>query len=423
MPRFPHTTNNRGVIGLMTVIVLGAIVLAVGLAAAYSHQTDLLLARHSDQSQYARNLAESCLNEALIRLKRDDAYEGLIPAPTLESGTVMVSDSLDWTSIQLAAAYSNPPVILVTPATDNNSIAQGDGYYPIPLVRNVTTSGFDLSMCVDGGSETCTTSALAEELHWFAFDVDDDADYDWIEVGTSAGVATNGSDSAEAFSTSFANVPAIWTQAQTYSQGGEIGAVAWVDDITTGGFNYVGCVHTSVGDTCDTDNPDETFGYVAIDLANEAVDAAVGFQAGSANVANSQWTAAGFTPNLTAPRVMVTQNDDNGGQDPQYAWARNVTSTGMQFRYCEADAGNVCNTHLDELTYWFALEQGTISQLPVTDSRGCVVVVRGTGDQRVIRARAADGDSGKTLEVLAERRNNTAALAETWYVTGWQEVD
>jgi hypothetical protein len=279
--------------------------------------------------------------------------------PDFESGSIEVSDSLSWASISLTGTYTTPPIILATPVTSANNASIGGGYYPIPLVRNVGTTGFDFSMCVDGGSTDCTTSAEAETFHWFAFDIDEAATFDWIEVGSTASVATTGADTAETFSTSFTNTPAVWTQAQTYSQGTEIGAVAWVDDITTSGFNYVGCVHTGIANACDTNNPSEKFGYVAIDLANEDFDSSLNFQAGSATISNSAWTGASFSPSISLPRVMVTQNDDNGPEDPQYAWARNVSSTGMQYRFCEADAGNVCHTHTGETVYWFAVNNVT----------------------------------------------------------------
>ena len=108
--------------------------------------------------------------------------------PNFEAGEVAISDSLVWTSITLANTYASVPVILVTPVTNvncggtcsGNSAGQG-GMYPIPLVRNVTTSGFDISMCIDGGTVACSIGMSPETFHWFAFDVDDAGNYNWIE--------------------------------------------------------------------------------------------------------------------------------------------------------------------------------------------------------------------------------------------------
>ncbi len=66
----------RGVIALMTVIILGAILLVVGISAALVGQTDTILAGQADRGHYARVLATSCAEEALHRLKLDSAYSG-----------------------------------------------------------------------------------------------------------------------------------------------------------------------------------------------------------------------------------------------------------------------------------------------------------------------------------------------------------
>ncbi len=293
--------------------------------------------------------------------------------PKFESGEVTFDDSLAWTTVNLLNSYTTAPVIIVTPVTAanceavgacaGNSAGGGGGMYPIPLIRNVTTNDFEIAMCVDGGNASCDTDpgVSSETFHWFAFDVDDAANYSWIEVGTTTNVAVDGSGTAETYSTSFTATPDVWTQAQTYSQGGDIGAHAWVTPKSSSGFTYVGCVHTGTGNDCDNTAATETFGYVAIDVTNEAFPAGVGFQSSSASIANSVWTAASFSPSITSPRVMVTQNSESGAEDGQYAWARNVTTTGMDFRYCEQDDGTTCNTHNAEDVFWFAVDQHGIN--------------------------------------------------------------
>ncbi len=294
--------------------------------------------------------------------ERADAYNSA--GPNFEMGEVEISDSLSWTTVNLSNSYNSPPVIIATPVTANNcpgtcsgNDAGHGGMYPIPLVKNVSASSFKISMCIDGGSSSCDTGVGAETFHYFVFDIDDTENYDWLEVGTTT-VATNGSNTSETYTTSFSNTPHVWTQAQTYSQSGEIGAVAWVNDNnSTSGFTYIGCVHTGTGNSCDSDNPSETFGYVAIDTTNEAFPSSIKFESDMADISGSAWTAANFTETYDNPRVMVTQNDDDGGQDPEYAWAKDVGSSGMDFRYCEEDAGDVCNTHTSEKTYWFVMEE------------------------------------------------------------------
>jgi hypothetical protein len=291
--------------------------------------------------------------------------------PSIETGRVTIDDSLNWTTITLARSYDTPPVVLVTPVTANNCEAAGacvgnsttvdtGGKTPIPVVRNVTVDDFDISMCIDGGAAACETSALAETFDWFVFDIDTAEDYDWIEVGTRSSVPVDGSTTGVTYTTSFVSTPAVWTQAQTYLQGGNMAAHAWVDPKSLSGFSFVGCVISSTSDNdCLSSAIPETFGYVAIDTTNENFPGSANFQSGFANISASQWTAASFSPSFTNPRVMVTVNSETGGEDPQYAMARNVTGSGMEYRFCEQDGGTICNTHNAEETRWFAIEEAS----------------------------------------------------------------
>ena len=295
----------------------------------------------------------------------DSVQRGLGNSPVYEAGEVTVADSLDWTTITYANSYSTTPVVLATPVTANHCEAQGTcagnnsvgGMYPIPIVRNVTTTSFDISMCVDGGSQSCATGVSSEDFHWFVFDVDTAANYDWIEVGTTPTVDVGGGNTNETYATSFSGTPDVWTQAQTYSQTGELGAVAWTGAKSSTGFTYVGCVHTAGSNGCQTGASTETFGYVAIDVTNAAFPSNLNFQSSFAPIDNSLWAIATFPFSYVAPRVMVAQNSDNGGEDPQYPWARNVTTSGMDFRFCEQDDATTCNSHISENIHWFALEE------------------------------------------------------------------
>lgn len=80
-------------IGLLTVIVIGAIVLTVGIAASMLGQTQLVLAGYADREDLARALAMTCLEEAVHRLKQNSAYAGgTVPLGT-DTCSVTVSGS------------------------------------------------------------------------------------------------------------------------------------------------------------------------------------------------------------------------------------------------------------------------------------------------------------------------------------------
>ncbi len=72
----PAQNTDRGAVALITVIVLGSLLLILGLSASYVGQTEIIIAGQMDRGQHARTLAATCIEEALHRLKLDDAYAG-----------------------------------------------------------------------------------------------------------------------------------------------------------------------------------------------------------------------------------------------------------------------------------------------------------------------------------------------------------
>lgn len=83
----------RGFIGLLTVIVLGALVLSIGITTAFVGQTQLILAGHVDHEYAVRALVSSCVDEAVHRLKLDASYVGGTIPLGADSCTVTVSGS------------------------------------------------------------------------------------------------------------------------------------------------------------------------------------------------------------------------------------------------------------------------------------------------------------------------------------------
>jgi len=62
--------------------------------------------------------------------------------------------------------YSQAPIVLATPNTQN-----GNDSYPIPRIRNVTTTGFEISICLDDGNSTCGNPS-PEDIGIFVVDRD-----------------------------------------------------------------------------------------------------------------------------------------------------------------------------------------------------------------------------------------------------------
>lgn len=252
-------------------------------------------------------------------------------------------------------SYSQPPAIFMTPKTENSG---GEDPFA-PIIHSINTTHANVSLCQDSGLSTCDTTYLTEEVSYLAFDINRTNDYSWIEVGF-VNAPTDGSTTSITFSETFTNIPYMFAQPQTYNINGVvsngIGAHAWFASATTTGAGIIGCDHPGTGNSC-SGTATENFAYLAIDIQEQDLSSV---ELGTEDIAASAWTPISFTQSYTNPQILVMQNSDNGGEDPQYPWARLVSSTDAQIRYCEADAGGVCNAHTDETVRWLSIEDGLI---------------------------------------------------------------
>lgn len=71
-----NQTNQKGFVALVTVLVISAIMLAVGLFISSAALNDLLSSYSFDQGERAIQIADACVDEAVFRLKSDSAYAG-----------------------------------------------------------------------------------------------------------------------------------------------------------------------------------------------------------------------------------------------------------------------------------------------------------------------------------------------------------
>lgn len=99
--------EERGVIALMTVIIIGALVLAVGISVSFIGQTEVIITGDTDREQSLRSLVFTCIEEATFRLKSDPAYVGGTVPIGLDSCAVTVSGSGSTRTV-LATATIDP---------------------------------------------------------------------------------------------------------------------------------------------------------------------------------------------------------------------------------------------------------------------------------------------------------------------------
>jgi len=88
-----QTRRQQGAVLLITVIMLGAMLLIMGLSAAHIGQTEIIIAGQMDRGQHALTRAVTCVEEALYRLKRDSSY----PGGSIDVGDVVCSVTITGT--------------------------------------------------------------------------------------------------------------------------------------------------------------------------------------------------------------------------------------------------------------------------------------------------------------------------------------
>lgn len=75
-----------------------------------------------------------------------------------------------------------------------------------------------------------------------------------------------------------------------------------------------------------------------------------------------EWLTAGFSISFdTVPAVISQTVTNNGGQDVQIDEIQNVTTDGMEFRSCEIDNDDDCDTHAADTIRWLAVEEGVFA--------------------------------------------------------------
>jgi hypothetical protein len=269
-----------------------------------------------------------------------------------ESGSLSLQNN-EQKIIQFNNRYSQTPVILAVPTTDNLD----DNNPLVPIIHSINLTHATISLCEDAGLTTCSTDTELEELNYFIYDINKSNNYSWIDVGYVNNKQSNGVSSSFNFGKTFTNIPYIFSQSQTYqSASNQIGTHTWLPSKTTTTANLVACDHPGTGDVCAGTFTD-TIGYVAIDvvLAN-----LIGLNFGTVDIIGSNWTPISFIQNYTNPTIMLNQNSESEAQDPQYSWVKDLTTTGSQIRYCEADGANYCDSHSAETMVWISLEEGFI---------------------------------------------------------------
>lgn len=128
--------DERGVIALLTMIFIGALVMSIGITAAFIGQTDVIVGGEIDNRNRAILLASACLDEAAFRLKLDSAYVGGTVPLGDDACTVSVAGS--GTTRTLTASASSGVFtreVMATAALRQNAAANAHAWALGPWVE------------------------------------------------------------------------------------------------------------------------------------------------------------------------------------------------------------------------------------------------------------------------------------------------
>lgn len=121
--------TGRGFIGLVTVIMIGALVLAIGLTAVFIGQTQIIISGQIDRAQVARQTVAACVDEALYRLKKDETYAGgTVNVGTLSCALAVTGSGASRTITASAAFGDITQAVTVSAALKQNGAGNARGW-------------------------------------------------------------------------------------------------------------------------------------------------------------------------------------------------------------------------------------------------------------------------------------------------------
>jgi len=95
--------NQRGIVSIATTMIIFAVALLIAVSVQYVGVGELLMGYGEQQSEQAFQLGDSCVDEAMLRLKRNNAYTGGSLSVGSTSCTISVSGSGSTRTITVSA--------------------------------------------------------------------------------------------------------------------------------------------------------------------------------------------------------------------------------------------------------------------------------------------------------------------------------
>lgn len=260
-----------------------------------------------------------------------------------------------WTTITFTGWPYTTPVIVWRTNTYN-----GGTEALVFESRNVTSTWAQVRLCDSHASNsTWCQPHVSETIGYIVVDASQTSSIDWIEAGTFSAdesFDTSAGSITTNYSETFSVVPYVFTSVQTTNGNSPIVTRVSASNIT----NFTGWICQQAGseDDCDASHPTETFGWIAVDPSLNPFFKDMDIGTGAAEPFSWTWLSAIFSTSFDTIPVWLSQAvTNNGGQDAQIDEVQNVTLTGMEYRSCELDNDDDCDTHNSDTLRWIAIEE------------------------------------------------------------------
>jgi len=227
--------------------------------------------------------------------------------------------------------------------------------------QNVTSTWAQVRLCNSNASNsTGCENNIAETIWYIVVDASQTSSIDGVEAGVFS--ADQSFDTipgtiVTTYGESFATTPYVFTSVQTTNGASPI--VTRVKASTGTNFTAGICQQQWGEDDCNASHPTETVGWIAVDpTANpffKTMDIGTWLSTSPSNI----WSSAAFSETFSTIPVGISQTvTNNGWQDAQIDEIQNVSLSGMNFRSCELDNDDDCDTHNTDDIRWLAIEEG-----------------------------------------------------------------
>jgi hypothetical protein len=235
--------------------------------------------------------------------------------------------------------------------------------------RNVTSTWAQVRLCDSNAWNVTGCQAHAAETIWYiVVDASQTSSVTWIEAGTFS--ADQSFDNAgwlivTNYWETFSQIPYVFTSVQTTNGNSPI--VTRVSASTISNFTWGICQQNSQ-DWCNASHGTETYWWIAVDPSVNPFFKDMDIWTWVSTTPSNLWSTAGFSTTFDTIPVAISQTVTNAwGQDVQIDEIQNVTLSWMQFRACELDNDDDCDTHAIDTIRWLAIEEGVFADAYTLD--------------------------------------------------------